>query len=247
MREHPTYDEQKQYYDREWSSWLGRKLCEDEVYREEFIVHNVKKLACRFEHKPRIIDLGCGPGWIANSLSKYGDVVGVDMSISVAKKSYPNLELMQANIITGRIRGEYDIVVSSEVIEHMSLEDQKLYVKKAFQLLKEAGYLILTTPNASKARELRVSREHLQPIENWMDEKTLQSLLYPYFRIMFIGSTMFYPVLFSKHKYAHGIYGFLIFHSKLYKVINKLLNSSDHGLYLTAVAQRETKLPSSCQ
>jgi hypothetical protein len=129
----------------------------------------------------------------------------------------------------------------------MSHEDQKLYIRKAFQLLKETGHLIKTTPNASRANELCVSREQLQPIENWIDEKTLKSLLHPYFRIMFIGSTMFHPFLISKHKYASGIYGYLIFQSKLYKFMEKLLNSSDHGLYLTAVAQRGTKLLSSFQ
>gem|GEM_PF-6343547 len=85
LREYPTYEEQRKYYDREWGSWLNGKLGsgklrlgEDEFCRGQFIVQNVKKRAYRSRHKLKIIDLGCGPGWIANSLSKYGDVVGVD-------------------------------------------------------------------------------------------------------------------------------------------------------------------------
>ena len=158
---------------------------------------------------------------------------------------YPNLKFIQANIVTDRIEGKYDIVVSSEVIEHLSFEDQQIYVKKAYELLAEGGTLILTDPNKPKVekmvKELSVSRDQLQPIENWLDIKSLRPLLDPYFVIKFYGSTLFHPILIKKHKYFDFIYCFLYNRLKLYKLVNRLLKSSSQGLYLIVIARKRNE------
>jgi len=146
--------------------------------------------------------------------------------------------------VTDKIEGKYDIVVSSEVIEHFSLEDQRIYIRKAHDLLKEAGYLVLTTPNKPKVENLvkglSISREQLQPIENWLDKESLCLLLAPYFEIAYMGSIVFRPILIRKHKYLNYIYVFAYIYLKLYKLINinRLLRSSLQGLYLTIVTQK---------
>lgn len=239
----PTYEQQKAYYDTKWLNWTKRKKGGDEICLIEFIVSSMKNLKTKSKHKLKIIDLGCGRGWITDALSEYGDVVGIDLSTGMAERLHPDLKFIQANIVTDEIEGKYDVVVSSEVIEHLSFKDQRIYVRKACDLLNEAGYLILTTPNKPKAetlvRELSISREQLQPIENWLDRESLGLLLAPYFRTEYVGSTVFEPILIRKYKYLHYPYFFAYFYLTLYKFINRLLRASQRGLYLTVVARKQ--------
>lgn len=239
---HPTYEQQKAYYDTKWLSWLNRKKGWHEICLIESIISSIRDLKSKSNHRLNIIDLGCGRGWITDALSEYGDVVGIDLSINTAERLYPNLKFIQANIVTDEIEGKFDVVVSSEIIEHLSFEDQRIYVRKAYDLLNETGYLILTTPNKPRVetwfKELSISREQLQPIENWLDKESLNLLLAPYFKIACIGSTVFYPALIRKYRYLRYMYIFASFYLKLYKLINRLLRASQRGLYFTAVARK---------
>jgi len=238
------YEQQKSYYDLKWLNFASRKMGEDEIGRIEFIIASIIKLKSGINHRLRIIDLGCGRGWITDVLSRYGDVVGTDLSTSAAERLYPHLKFFQANIVTDEIEGKYNIVVSSDVIEHLSFVDQQVYVRKAQDLLNEGEYLILTTPNKPKAENLLkescITKEQLQPIENWLDKRSLSLLLSPYFEVTYIGSTVFHPLLIRKHKYLNRVYIFCYIYLKLYKFVDILLRSSLLGLYLTVVAQKRT-------
>ena len=196
----------------------------------------------------KILDLGCGRGWLTEILSKYGDIIGIDLSVNFAKRTFPHLEFKQANIILNRIEGNYDIVVSSEVIEHLTSEHQRIYVKKTYELLNKDGYLILTTPNKLEVEKLinnsLMKREQLQPIENWLNRNSLLSLLSPYFKIKFIGSVMFYPLYFRKHRLLNLAYE--VFYHRLggYKLIDFLLSKtkrSDWGLYLVIWGKKKSQ------
>lgn len=240
MREE-NFKAQKEYYGRYWIA-REKKLCIDEKCRKNFIVLNVKKIMSGSKHSLRILDIGCGRGWLTEILSGYGNVLGVDLSIDTAKTLYPQLKFKEANIIFDKIEGDYDLIVSSEVIEHLTLEHQQIYIKKTYNILNENGYLILTTPNKPKTekliRELSIKSDQLQPIENWLDKEFLVSLLNTYFKIKFVGSVNFYPIFFRKHKLFGTPYG--IFYNTCYKFVDRILNPSSYGLYLTIVAQKAT-------
>ncbi len=95
-----------------------------------------------------ICDLGCGNGHITGRLAKLGfRVVGVDASasgISVARRTYPNVEFVEALIDRGLSVGEFDLVISSDVIEHMYRPADLL--EAAGALLKPRGQILLGTP-----------------------------------------------------------------------------------------------------
>ena len=241
VNEYPSYDQQKQYYDARWANWVSHRRCADELCRINFIIRWVRRIYSNSSRTQKIIDLGCGSGWITNALSRYGNAVGVDFSVSIGRASYPNLKFIEANIITDKVEGIYDIVVSSEVIEHMTCGDQQLYVSKAAALLDNGGLLILTTPNKPIAQQLYkdISRDQLQPIENWLDKDTLSTLLDSYFKIKFIGTTMFSPSFTRRNKYFD--FAFDLLHVRLiksYKLVNRILSTNMSGRYLTAVAQK---------
>jgi len=254
--EDSTFESQKGFYNEFWSwqfnqnrkhAFLNR-LLEGGILRKcikEFVISRITEIKAP-ESKNRtlnILDLGCGSGWLTRILSNYGNVVGIDLSIEVARKLYPELNFKQVNIITDTIEGKNNIVVSSEVIEHLTSEDQETYINKAFDILEEGGYLVLTTPNKRSEADERSRKKNLnlQPIENWKDKKSLISLLERHdFKIRFIGSGKFWQIETQKYPKLNLLYA--IFYVRSYKVLYglyfKWLESSNKGTTLMVVAQK---------
>ena len=107
----------------------------------------LKKLA-----KPniKILDLGCGEGTRLNYLCKNpGNCVGIDISskaIGLAKKSYPDISFLNANLEKLLLKNEtFDLVYSAFVLEH--LENPERVIKEAVRVLKRGGHLVLVAPN----------------------------------------------------------------------------------------------------
>ncbi len=101
--------------------------------------------------KPRVLDLGCGNGSLSHLIAQQGyEVVGVEESESgfkFARLSFPDCHFIQASIYDlpyAELGNSFDIVISSEVIEHL-LYPRDL-VRAAKQCLKHNGRLIITTP-----------------------------------------------------------------------------------------------------
>lgn len=98
----------------------------------------------------RAFDLGCGSGATSNLLREFGfDVVGIDPSesgIALAREAYPGCRFDVASAyddLAGRY-GQFDIVVSLEVIEH--LYDPRKFAKRVFELLKPGAPCVISTP-----------------------------------------------------------------------------------------------------
>lgn len=101
--------------------------------------------------KPRILDLGCGNGSLSHLIAQQGyDVVGVEESesgIKFARLSFPDCQFIQSSIYNlpySELENSVDIVISTEVIEHLFYPRELL--KAARKCLKPNGSLILTTP-----------------------------------------------------------------------------------------------------
>jgi 2-polyprenyl-3-methyl-5-hydroxy-6-metoxy-1,4-benzoquinol methylase len=109
-------------------------------------VELVKKL----EGVSSICDLGCGNGHISGRLAALGyAVTGIDASesgIQIARRAYPGVEFVGALIDheLGTKLGQFDLVISSDVIEHLYRPADLL--EAAFSLLKPGGQLLLGTP-----------------------------------------------------------------------------------------------------
>lgn len=94
-----------------------------------------------------ICDLGCGNGHISGRLSKLGyDVTGVDASASgirIARNAYPKAKFIHARI-EGELTGKFDLVISSDVIEHLYRPSDLL--EAARSLLGPNGHVLIGTP-----------------------------------------------------------------------------------------------------
>lgn len=111
--------------------------------------------------KLSILDVGCGNGYVASQLSNRGHkVIGIDASedgIAIAKEAYPSVrfELHSAYDDLRTLTKAVDVVVSSEVIEH--LYRPQLFLDNILTVLYPGGSLILTTPYHGYLKNLALS------------------------------------------------------------------------------------------
>jgi 2-polyprenyl-3-methyl-5-hydroxy-6-metoxy-1,4-benzoquinol methylase len=111
----------------------------------------------------RILDVGCGNGYACGQfLESGGRVVGIDLSaegIELARATYPKgrFELMAADeeILARLNEDPFDIVISTEVVEH--LYQPRLWAKACFAALKPGGRFICTTPYHGYLKNLLIS------------------------------------------------------------------------------------------
>ncbi len=100
-----------------------------------------------------VMDAGCGNGsFIALFQDRNWQLHGSDLSptgIELARKTYPNINFFLADAQSLyadflNTVGPVDIVISTEVIEH--IYDPRGFLRNCFGLLKPGGTIVLTTP-----------------------------------------------------------------------------------------------------
>jgi 2-polyprenyl-3-methyl-5-hydroxy-6-metoxy-1,4-benzoquinol methylase len=121
--------------------------------------------------KAQILDVGCGSGVLLQNLVRdFPDiqVSGSDISksaINLAKQKVPK-GLFYVNDFaipknSEAIRTEkYDVVLASEVIEHVEYDDQ--FLENMARILKPLGYIILTTQSGPRYRMDKEVLGHLR-------------------------------------------------------------------------------------
>jgi len=131
--------------------------------RVDFIVDTLKS---SLSPSARILDVGCGNGVISRHLGREGfQVLGIDVSektieIARAATSQPNVLFLQKSAEELVASGEqYNAVICSEVLEHLTNPDALL--KVLYKILEEGGKLIVTVPNGKGPRETFVTKPFL--------------------------------------------------------------------------------------
>lgn len=131
----------------------------------------------------RIIEIGCGRGWLTNLVSAYGTVEGVEPVAGVvahARKLFPHYRFETGTAETVLARPDfrpYDVVVCSEVIEHVPHEKKPTFLEGLKRLLTPDGYLILTTPRGEMWERWQTIAPPNQPVEAWVTEQQLEGYL----------------------------------------------------------------------
>ena len=139
----------------------------------------------------RILDFGCGTGWLGASLTSFGDVTGIDLSpaaIEHGRQEFPKVHLITGSFTDEALVGPFDLIISSDVIAHVS--DQQEYIRRAADLLRPGGIFLLMTQNGFVWRRTSQLRPqgHGQ-IRNWPSLKALRTMLESGgFEILRIGS-----------------------------------------------------------
>ena len=88
--------------------------------------------------------------------------------------------------------GSFDVVVSQEVLEHV--DEQALYLQLAANLLRDKGFLILTTPNKYTMMAMPEPQRTWwsnQPLENWLTPAEVRILLEKNFEDVHLNTIIF--------------------------------------------------------
>lgn len=134
----------------------------------EYLLPAVQKCIEAIWHngRARILDIGCGNGYVAAQLAALGHcVIAVDASadgIEIARTAYPAVSFAVGSVYDDKLSdivGDgVDCIVSLEVVEHL-FYPAKLFAQ-SYRLLKPGGYLILSTPYHGYLKNLAISLVH---------------------------------------------------------------------------------------
>ena len=97
-----------------------------------------------------ILDVGCGEGHFLESISRqltHKSLVGIDVSIPPLSKHHPDIEFILANIIRFDMNGQFDLVFSDQVLEHIAPADLNFHLTSIKSALKSKGLFIIIMPN----------------------------------------------------------------------------------------------------
>jgi ubiquinone/menaquinone biosynthesis C-methylase UbiE len=163
-----------------WDDWnlkfRQRKLSEPSQRRLREVGAAMADLKIR---DAKILEAGCGTGWLSAKLSEFGKVTAIDIGkkiIDLAQETYPHIDFRSGDVETLDLPVNYfDVVVSSQVLAHVA--DQPRFVHRLAQLLKPGGFLLIDTQN----KYVFDRTANIPPpdgwIRQWVTMKTFKNLL----------------------------------------------------------------------
>lgn len=157
--------------------WSTRHPNLEEANRVARILPRLSELARGRPEGLRILDVGCGRGWLTNLADAYGECVGVEPVAGVvefARGQFPALRFevgTAADLVEAGEAETYDVVIASEVIEHVDETHRDQFVADLGTLLAPDGAVIITSDRGELYQRWR-GREATteQPLESWLTE-----------------------------------------------------------------------------
>lgn len=186
--------------------------------RNKFIIDSLKN-----EKFESLLDTGCGDGYLLNFIDsnfRGKKLCGMDISSFIIEKNkiaFENIDFEVTDISSPELtaKKDYDIVVCSEVIEHLG--DWRSAINNLNKLLKQNGILILTTQSGKRYKS-DINLGHLQHYElkyltdelfnNGFKIKKAYKKGFPFYNLQKI---IYQKIESTANKYQHGSAGLSIF------------------------------------
>ena len=129
------------YNDLKWLEQRGKDA--------QFLLDTIDKLAI-FNPQSRVLDVGCGAGDLAGEIAKryQSETYGIDINkIAINKAKKIGIKAVIGDLDEGLPyqKSFFDVVIAAEIIEHLINPDH--FLKETLRVLKDGGYLVITTPN----------------------------------------------------------------------------------------------------
>ena len=111
-------------------------------------IHELTRKLKKFRVK-KVLDLGCGSGWLSVFMSKYGfEITGIDISQPAIElgKIWAQEDNANINLIAGDLldlpfeESSFDAVVCNSVIEHFRMDQAKIVFEKIHKILTPGGF-----------------------------------------------------------------------------------------------------------
>lgn len=177
------------YWENYWDSLGTEKLFKSASKGKlgEFENYGLKHLS----KTDRILEAGCGPGWIVYGLNQlgYNLTEGVDYDnkiVETVKNKYPHTNIKVGNLLNLDYQDNYfDVYLSFGVIEHFFNGPEELLIE-AKRVTKKNGIIMISVPhlNMHRASHLnsceKISQDNQKGLffhQYYFDENRLQKLL----------------------------------------------------------------------
>ena len=111
-------------------------------------IHELTRKLKKYKVK-KVLDLGCGSGWLTIFISKYGfEVTGIDVAKPAVElgKIWAQEDNANVNFLVGDIvnlpftEGSFDAIVCNSVLEHFRSDQAKTLFEKVHKVLAPQGF-----------------------------------------------------------------------------------------------------------
>jgi SAM-dependent methyltransferase len=175
------------YWD-EWNrTWRFRDDHDEFMDRQAEIVRAVA--GTTGSREIRVLDVGCGTGWLGNVLADRGSITGTDLSpeaIAEGRERYPNLDLRCGDFLGMSLEGPFDLVISSDSL--LPMPDRAACIRRIADLQRTGDTFLLMTQNPFVWARRSTMRPHDPAVpgsrmDEWPTRQDVLRLLVPYYTV----------------------------------------------------------------
>lgn len=151
---------------------------------------NLKAAIAPLDNINKVIDIGCGEGFIINCLD-LPDVTGVDISknaLKLARDKNRNCNLCAGSVYELSFKKDsFDLAIVTEILEHLEKPDSALKeirrVSRDYCLLSVPNEPYFRTMNFLRGKNLKRFGNDIEHVQNWSSEEFVK-LVGKYFKIL---------------------------------------------------------------
>jgi len=149
--------EAKEMYDQNADNWKRTEpMLLSDFSARPFVINKCEPIV-----GTKVLDLGCGEGYVGRELIKRGaaSVFGVDISDNMIQKAIhikEELELENATYKSDDIRSfinnyteNHNLIIAVFLFNYLSIEDMASIMSKVYELLEEGGSFVFSVPHPS--------------------------------------------------------------------------------------------------
>ena len=174
-----------------------------------FKLSRYKFVSKMFDNYESVLEIGssdCFGTYIVKQAVKH--LVATDMrDCNVKKNKMPSeyeFEFHKHNILDGNFPGSYSGIYALDVMEHISVEKEELFLKNIIKSLNDDGVLILGMP--SQESQIYASKESIEGHVNCKSGLDFRNLMKKYFHNVFLFSMNDEVVHTGFNKMAHYLF-----------------------------------------
>lgn len=155
-----------------------------------FVLARYKFVSKMFTGRQRVLEIGCGDttgSRIVKSVVAHLEGIDIDadrMASSPSKGTKWEIPTMKWNILDGPLPRTFDAIYCLDVMEHISLEYEDIFLENICQMLTDNGALIIGMPSLES--QPYASQGSLDHHVNCKTEQGLRDSLEEYFKNVFM-------------------------------------------------------------